>query len=297
MITDDGFEQGWTASQVILGRLKSNEFMSGQGGNLLPDSSIWSYRNTLGKYCGKASEASYAARPLGLAKSLLAREKEMCRYLKQVSETLGKENEWTGKEGLRNAWFSVLSDACSAEDPDSAVTLELCRESLLSLERNMFIGCGGTIENKFKLEGDTKTEENNKPEDNNNNQNPEENRKPEENHKPEDNNNKNPEEIKKPEENKKSEESNKPDEAQSKLEKLDVVQFSINYMENVKSDVECQHIWGFSLDARDAFVELVEGADNVGTLHACLEVFGRNFKTFSINRASKSDKKWYGTTD
>ena len=162
----------------------------------------------------------------------------------------------------------------------------------------MFIGCGGTIENKFKLEGDTKTEENNKPEENNNNQNPEENRKPEENHKPEDNNNnKNPEEIKKPEENKKSEESNKPDEAQSKLEKLDVVQFSINYMENVKSDVECQHIWGFSLDARDAFVELVEGADNVGTLHACLEVFGRNFKTFSINRASKSDKKWYGTTD
>lgn len=70
------------------------------------DSSYLSYRNSLGKFCGRPTEAAYASTPLLLARLILRREGELYAKLKIRSY----DNNWGGKSGNRAKWTNAMRD-------------------------------------------------------------------------------------------------------------------------------------------------------------------------------------------
>jgi len=226
-------------SQILVGRLKHDRRF-GNGGDVEANSPIWSYRNTLGRFSGKASEAYAAARPLAFAKAMVQKEKEMKRYLQNVAVACGRGNLWEGKnvEGPRGKWYKELHDAYELEEAgggENLVTLEMCKRGLLTLEKYMYM-----------LGGDT------------------------------------------------------PDEAtstgcgQEKDRDLNGLAFNLNYEEQGYV-LQCPHIWGFDNEARQVFIELTQGSDNVQILFALMEALGRNVRAFT-NIDGRSVRKDEGVT-
>jgi len=80
------------------------------------------YRNKLGKYYGKPSEASTAASALALSRLMIKREQDLYAALK--SRTY--DNNWGGKTGARIAWVASLREFGHSVEAvrDSLVTLE-----------------------------------------------------------------------------------------------------------------------------------------------------------------------------
>jgi len=84
------------------------------------------YRNKLGKFCGKASEAPFSATAHAFSRLMVKREAELYNPLKNRSY----ENNWGGKAGTRNLWIQSLRD--SADDFDSL------RNGLVMLESGFY---------------------------------------------------------------------------------------------------------------------------------------------------------------
>lgn len=98
------------------------------------DASFLAYRNSLGRHCGKASEAAISSTPMMLARLMLKREQELYMPLKNRSY----DNNWGGKSGARNAWINSMKDYC--------FDLHTAREALLTLENALFELTGGIPE-------------------------------------------------------------------------------------------------------------------------------------------------------
>lgn len=89
------------------------------------------YRNKMGRFCGRAADAPYAASPLFLGKLILKREQDC--YLPLKNRTY--ENNWGGKNGTRNAWIASMKE--------HANNITAVRDGLLTLEDALFEMCGG----------------------------------------------------------------------------------------------------------------------------------------------------------
>ena len=96
------------------------------------DASFLSYRNSLGRHCGRAAEAAHAATPIRFAQSMVKREAELYTKLKHRNY----DNSWGGKSAPRNAWISSMKDY--------AFDIETAREGLLTLE-GAFVELSGTF--------------------------------------------------------------------------------------------------------------------------------------------------------
>ena len=98
------------------------------------DASFLSYRNSMGRFCGRAAEAGYAATPEILGRTMVRREQDLYPPLK--SRTY--DNSWGGKSGTRNAWITSMKDYC--------YDFRTVRVGLLTLENAFFVLTGGNTE-------------------------------------------------------------------------------------------------------------------------------------------------------
>ena len=89
------------------------------------------YRNSLGRFCGRAADAPYASSPAFLAKLMIKKEQELYPPLKNRVY----ENNWGGKSGERNAWILSVKEY--------GHKIETLRNGLLTLEEAFFGFCGG----------------------------------------------------------------------------------------------------------------------------------------------------------
>jgi hypothetical protein len=90
------------------------------------DASFLTYRNSLGRHCGRASDAAVSSSPAFLAHLMVKREVELYTPLKNRLY----DNNWGGKSGARNIWISQMKDF--------AYDLSSVRQGLLTLENAFF---------------------------------------------------------------------------------------------------------------------------------------------------------------
>ncbi|KAG7352301.1 DDT domain containing protein [Nitzschia inconspicua] len=109
------------------------------------DSTFLSYRNNLGRHCGKAAEAPQAMLPIRFGLYMVKREAELYQRLKIIS----LDNNWGGKSGTRNAWITSMRDY--------AFEFQTVKEGLLTLEKAFFELIGGTL--KENPDGDKTAKE------------------------------------------------------------------------------------------------------------------------------------------
>ena len=98
------------------------------------DASFLSYRNSMGRYCGRTAEAACAGSPAFLGRAMVKREQELYQPLKSRSY----DNSWGGKNGARNAWITSMKDYCD--------DFRTARVGLLTLENAFFELTGGSPE-------------------------------------------------------------------------------------------------------------------------------------------------------
>lgn len=137
---DDGGELHISANEVVVGIARAIKWSSKHPGYVENDAPFLSYRNGMGRYCGRAAEAPSSLTPLAFAKQLLKREQDI--YMPLKNRTF--ENNWGGKSGARNAWVASLKEY--------GHTFEAVRDGLLTLENAFFdlTGGFGAIEPKQK---------------------------------------------------------------------------------------------------------------------------------------------------
>lgn len=90
------------------------------------DASFLAYRNSVGRYCGRAAEAPYAASPIAFARLMVKREGELYPKLKIRSY----DNSWGGKSGQRALWTNSMKDY--------AFDFETAKQGILTLETAFF---------------------------------------------------------------------------------------------------------------------------------------------------------------
>lgn len=96
-----------------------------------PDASFLGYRNTLGKFTGKPSEAPYSSSPFNFAKLMVKKEGELYPKLKMRSY----DEHWGGKSGERASWTNQMKDY--------AFDTETVKRGMLTLENAFFQLTGG----------------------------------------------------------------------------------------------------------------------------------------------------------
>lgn len=129
--TDDGGNVLATASEVVRGIVRDIKWSTGHPSYIELDAPFLSYRNNLGRFCGRAVEAPTSTTPQAFAKQMIKREQELYTPLK--NRTL--ENNWGGKAGARQVWVSSLKE--------TGYSFEAVREGLLTLENAIFELSGG----------------------------------------------------------------------------------------------------------------------------------------------------------
>jgi Williams-Beuren syndrome DDT (WSD), D-TOX E motif len=97
-----------------------------QGGYFEYDATFLAYRNNLGRFCGKAADAAYAASPFYFAKLMMKREAEIYPKLKIRSY----DNNWGGQSGARALWINSMKDY--------AYEFNTVLQGLLTLENAFF---------------------------------------------------------------------------------------------------------------------------------------------------------------
>ena len=127
---DDGGELHIYANELIDSSIRAIKW-SKHSGYIEFDAPFLSYRNGLGRYCGRAVEAPSSMTPLAFAKHMIKREQDL--YIPFKNRTL--ENNWGGKSGARNAWVSSLKE--------HGHTFEAVRDGLLTLEEALYELSGG----------------------------------------------------------------------------------------------------------------------------------------------------------
>mmetsp|Transcript_18479 Transcript_18479/g.39984 ORF Transcript_18479/g.39984 Transcript_18479/m.39984 type:complete len:1415 (+) Transcript_18479:122-4366(+) len=123
---DDGGELHVPASEAVEGIMRAIKWSTEYPGYVEYDAPLLSYRNGLGRFCGRAAEAPSSLTPQAFAKQLIKREQDL--YMPLKNRTF--ENNWGGKAGARQAWVSSLKEC--------GHTFEAVREGLLTLENAFF---------------------------------------------------------------------------------------------------------------------------------------------------------------
>lgn len=131
---DHGGEKELSSVELLNGLVRSKKWRHQYPGYYEHDSPLFSYRNKLGRFCGRAADAPYASSRLFFSKLMLKREQDLYAPLK--SRTY--DNHWGGKMGLRNAWITSMK-----ENFDDIHTL---RDGLLTLEDAFHELCGQPVE-------------------------------------------------------------------------------------------------------------------------------------------------------
>ena len=90
------------------------------------DAAYLGYRNTVGRFSGKVSEAPYSSSPFNFARLMVKREGELYPKLKIRSY----DEQWGGKSGERAAWTNKMKDY--------AFDTETVKQGLLTLENAFF---------------------------------------------------------------------------------------------------------------------------------------------------------------
>jgi hypothetical protein len=130
-VLDRGGEEVFlTGTDLIEGICRFRKWKSDDRGYFEHDAAFLSYRNPLGRHCGKAADAGLSATPMYFARLMVRREQELYNPLKNISY----DNNWGGKSGARNSWIASMKDDCF--DFDTA------RRGLVSLE-NAFVELTG----------------------------------------------------------------------------------------------------------------------------------------------------------
>ena len=123
---DDGGELHVSASEAVRGIVRAIKWSTEYPGYVEHDAPFLSYRNGLGRFCGRAVEAPLSLTSQAFAKQMIKREQDLYMPLKNRS----LENNWGGKAGARQAWVSSLKDC--------GYTFEAVRDGLLTLENAFF---------------------------------------------------------------------------------------------------------------------------------------------------------------
>ena len=138
---DDGGELFASASEVVEGIARAMKWTNQVPGYIEQDAPFLSYRNNLGRFCGRQVDAPSSLTPLAFARQLLKREQDL--YMPLKNRTL--ENNWGGKCGSRNAWVASLKEY--------GHTFDAVRDGLLTLENAFFDLTGGfAVSETMKLE-------------------------------------------------------------------------------------------------------------------------------------------------
>ena len=131
---DQGGDEEVNALELLNGLVRARKWKHQYPGYVESDSPLFAYRNKVGRFCGRAADAPYAASHFFFCKLMLKREQEYYTSLKSRSY----ENNWGGKSGLRNAWIASMKD--NFDDPNAV------RDGLLTLEDAFNELCGENVE-------------------------------------------------------------------------------------------------------------------------------------------------------
>jgi hypothetical protein len=128
---DDGGDLRVDTGEVLDGIVRAIKWSIEFPGYVEHDAQFLSYRNNLGRFCGRAVEAPLSLTPQAFAKQLIKREQDL--YTPMKNRTY--ENNWGGKAGARQAWVSSLKEC--------GHTFRAVRDGLLTLENAFFELTGG----------------------------------------------------------------------------------------------------------------------------------------------------------
>lgn len=131
---DHGGEEEIDAFELLNGIIRAKKWKHQYPGYTEHDAPLFTYRNKVGRFCGRAADAPYAASRFFFSKLMIKREQEFYPSLKSRSY----ENNWGGKSGLRNAWIASLKD-----NFDDINTL---RDGILTLEDAFHELCGEPVQ-------------------------------------------------------------------------------------------------------------------------------------------------------
>jgi hypothetical protein len=148
---DDGGELHLSPSEVVEGIVRAIKWLTEYPGYVEHDAPFLSYRNNLGRFCGRAVEAPLSFSPQALAKQLIKKEQDLYMPLKNRSY----DNNWGGKAGARQAWVSSLKEC--------GHTFDAVRDGLLTLENAFFELTGGFGAVEEKKEDTPALQENSDP--------------------------------------------------------------------------------------------------------------------------------------
>ena len=123
--------QMWLKSVELLESLSRYLKWKEEPGYFENDASFFVYRNSLGRYCGRAVDAPFASSPFHFAKAMMKKEAELYPKLKSGSF----DNTWGGQSGARALWTNSMRDY--------AYDFETVKQGLLTLEGAVFDLTGG----------------------------------------------------------------------------------------------------------------------------------------------------------
>jgi Williams-Beuren syndrome DDT (WSD), D-TOX E motif len=90
------------------------------------DAAFHSYRNPLGRHCGRAADAPYSSSPMAFARYMVKKEQELYSKLKNRNY----DNNWGGKSGARAVWTNSMKDY--------TFDFRAARDGLLTLENAFY---------------------------------------------------------------------------------------------------------------------------------------------------------------
>lgn len=126
---------------------RNGDKMSNEGNSrgmfIESDSSLFIYRNNMGRYCGRQADAAFATTVYSFAKQLVKKEGEMYNPLKNRSVY----NNWGGKNMARNSWLAAMKDY-------ENMSFNTVKDGLLRLEE-AFFELAGRFDNLVVPDGST----------------------------------------------------------------------------------------------------------------------------------------------
>mmetsp|Transcript_12986 Transcript_12986/g.18141 ORF Transcript_12986/g.18141 Transcript_12986/m.18141 type:complete len:302 (-) Transcript_12986:406-1311(-) len=119
---DNGGEVELGANEILDSLCRYIQWKNQKAEYVEDDADFLSYRNSLGRHCGRAADAAMSSSPMSLARLMVKREQELYAPLKNRTY----DNNWGGKSGARNIWITTMRDF--------APELDTVRNGLLTLE-------------------------------------------------------------------------------------------------------------------------------------------------------------------
>ena len=125
VVSERGHTWWLAGEELIESMLRYKKWTQGRG-YFEHDSAFFSYRNALGRHCGRAADAAYSSSPYFFAKLMIKREAELYPRLKLRC----LDNSWGGQSGARAMWTNSMKDY--------AYDFATVKQGLLTLENALF---------------------------------------------------------------------------------------------------------------------------------------------------------------